>query len=195
MKRILDQIDMREDLYFLHQPQSFFCRCNLNHYMTQQASTHPPAKSDTCYLLFLQTIYANFDFHYSICHLKQPGLAFPPSASRISNSFDFIPMDVWGNFHILTINGERYFLKLCGWFYQTYLEFLINSKSECFSIFKDFYVFVETRFQIQIKSIISDIQRDHPLLYLHIHLTKKWGCGKETSISSQCGQSLADAML
>lgn len=61
-----------------------------------------------------------------------------------------------GNFYILIVHGEKYFLTLVDEFSRFTWIFLLTSKSDYFNIFENFSMYVLNHFQVSIKAIRID---------------------------------------
>jgi len=96
------------------------------------------------------------DFSCEICpRAKQPRLTFPSRTTNSSHCFELIHVDIWGPFSIPSNNRSRYFLTIvddysrCTWLY------LMQHKSETFTMLVHFFNQINHQFNIKIDQINS----------------------------------------
>jgi hypothetical protein len=95
--------------------------------------------------------------HCNVCNLsKMRRLPFPTSVHISLLPFDLIHCDIWGPFHVPTVNNQRYFLTIvddctrCTWI------FLMKLKSETRALLQSFFKLVQNQFSSSIKVLRSD---------------------------------------
>jgi hypothetical protein len=95
--------------------------------------------------------------HCKVCHIsKQKRLPFHTAVHFADLPFDLIHCDIWGPYHVPTIDQQRYFLTIvddctrCTW------VFLMKQKSETSPLIQSFFALIKTQFSISIKMARSD---------------------------------------
>jgi transposase InsO family protein len=95
--------------------------------------------------------------HCNVCNLsKMRRLPFPTSVHISLLPFDLIHCDIWGPFHVPTVNNQKYFLTIvddctrCTWI------FLMKLKSETRALLQSFFKLVQNQFSSSIKVLRSD---------------------------------------
>jgi hypothetical protein len=92
-----------------------------------------------------------------VCKLaKQTKLPFSHSTSTSGARFDLIHSDVWGPAPIESYNGFKYFVIFIDDFSRTTWLYLLKSKDEVFSRFKEFLCLIENQFNAKLKNFRSD---------------------------------------
>ena len=93
------------------------------------------------------------------CHTYQLSkftrLPFVNSQSRACKPFEMVHTDVWGP-TAESREGFKYFVLFIDDFSRVSFLYLMKSKNEVFTIFKDFHIHVKTQFQSHIKVLRSD---------------------------------------
>lgn len=93
----------------------------------------------------------------SICPLaKQTRNPFPLSSINTKAPFELIHVDIWGGYHVPTLDGARYFLTIVDDFSRCTLVYLLHHKSDTRRFLTTFINLVETQFESRIKIIRSD---------------------------------------
>ena len=112
---------------------------------------------------FLSSIVPNVshscnDTHTCIvCPLaKQKRLPFPNKNHLSSTSLDLLHVDIWGPYHVPTVEGYRYFLTLVDDYTRTTWIYLMKSKSDTRSLLTSFILMIQTQFHTMIKHLRSD---------------------------------------
>ena len=86
-----------------------------------------------------------------ICHYsKSVRLPFSSSLSKSTQAFELVHSNVWGLFSIV---GFKYFVTFTNNSSKVTWVYLLKSKGEVFSFFKDFHLMVATQFSTHIKII------------------------------------------
>lgn len=102
----------------------------------------------------------NFDDVNSFCDTcslaKFHRFPFQLSNSKSDACFDLLHMDLWGPFHIASINGEKYFFTIVDDSSRATWTYLIHSKVQVIDIVKNFVTMVKTQFGVNVKRIRSD---------------------------------------
>ena len=95
--------------------------------------------------------------HCKVCHIsKQKRLPFTTSVHIANSPFDLIHCDIWGLYHIPTVDNQKYFLTIvddntrCTW------VFLMKQKSETSSLIQSFFTLIKNQFSVSIKMIKSN---------------------------------------
>ena len=97
----------------------------------------------------------------TVCPLaKQKRLPFPHNNHLSHCAFDILHVDIWGPYHISTVEGYRYFLTLVDDCTRTTWIYLMKSKSETRPLLVSFITMIQTQFHALIKHIRSDNGQD-----------------------------------
>ena len=80
---------------------------------------------------------------------------FPSSFSKSTHTCEHVHSNVWGLFSI-SINGFKYFVTFIDDISKVTWVYLLKSKDEVFSYFKDFHMMVATKFSTHIKILRFD---------------------------------------
>ena len=92
-----------------------------------------------------------------VCPLaKQKRLSFPSSENIYSSAFELLHVDIWGPFHVPTIDEYKYFFTIVDDHTRVTWLYLLKTKSSVQTVFPDFLTYVETQFNAKVKSIRSD---------------------------------------
>ena len=95
--------------------------------------------------------------HCNICNLsKMKRLPFPTSVHIFLLPFDLIHCDIWGPFHVPTINSQRYFLTIVDDCTRYTWIFLMKLKSETRTLLQSFFKLIQNQFSSSIKVLRSD---------------------------------------
>ena len=147
-----------KDHYFLSHPSSSFFsskHCN-KFYLWHSRLGHPSLSRFNFFVKNSPNIKANKDFICEICpRAKQPRLPFSLRTTYSSHCFELIHVDIWGPFSIPSNNGSRYFLTIvddysrCTWLY------LMQHKSETFTMLVHFFTQINRQFNTKINQINS----------------------------------------
>ena len=112
---------------------------------------------------FLSSIVPNASYSSNdastctVCPLaKQTKLPFPNNNHLSLKSFDLLHIDIWGPYHIPTVEGYRYFLTLVDDCTRTTWIYLMRSKSDTRPLLTSFITMIHTQFHTVIKQIRSD---------------------------------------
>ena len=112
---------------------------------------------------FLSSIVSNASYSSNdaptctVCPLaKQKRLPFPNNNHLSLKSFDLLHIDIWGPYHVTTVEGYRYFLTLVDDCTQTTWIYLMKSKFDTRPLLTSFITMIQTQFQTMIKQIRSD---------------------------------------
>ena len=70
--------------------------------------------------------------------------------------FDVIYSDVWGPCEVHSISGHRWFVTCIDGFSRYTWLYLLNHKSDVFTVFKDLCALIESKFGNTIKVLRSD---------------------------------------
>ena len=122
-------------------------------------------------------------------------LPFPTSVHISLLPFDLIHCDIWGPFHVPTVNNQRYFLTIvddctrCTWI------FLMKLKSETRALLQSFFKLVQNQFSSSIKVLRSDNGLEFSMdeFYAHqgtIHQTSCIGTPQQNSTIERKHQHL-----
>ncbi|GAB2265073.1 hypothetical protein Dimus_037799 [Dionaea muscipula] len=96
-------------------------------------------------------------FNCNICHLaKQKRLSFPSNPHKVDNIFDLIHIDIWGPFHIHSVEGFRYFLTIVDDKSRYTWAYFLKAKSDVREVLPNYFSMVATQYGIQIKGVRSD---------------------------------------
>ena len=100
---------------------------------------------------------SNTSLHRPVCPLaKQRCLPFNSANHLSSLPFQLVHCDIWGPFHVPTIEGFRYFLTLVDNCSHGTWVYLFKTRSDAQDVVPKFFALVQTQFQVQIKSFRSD---------------------------------------
>jgi hypothetical protein len=112
-------------------------------------------------LSFIAKNFLNFSIRSNnACHIcplaKQSRLPFSPSTISSIKPFEIIHCDIWGRYRHPSLTGAHYFLTIVDDFSRFTWIFLMRHKNEAQSLLKNFFSFVRTQFETQIKTFRSD---------------------------------------
>ena len=100
---------------------------------------------------------SNTNLHCSMCpSAKQHCLLFPSSNNVSALPFKLVHYDIWGPFHVPTIEGFRYFLTLFDDCSRATQVYLLCNKSDAKEVVPRFFARIHTQFEVQIKGFRSD---------------------------------------
>lgn len=110
-----------------------------------------------------------------ILHYNTVTCALNPNKPEYSSkhAFQLIHMDLWGPFHYVTYNGERYFLTIVDDFTRATWVYLLHSKLDTLSMIKNFVILVETQFSTTIQIIRTDNEAEFFSNDCSVFLTSK----------------------
>lgn len=92
-----------------------------------------------------------------VCPLaKQKRLSFQSSENVSTSPFELFHVDIWGPFHVPTIDEYKYFFTIVDDHTRVTWLYLLKTKSSVQTVFPDFLTYVETQFNAKVKSIRSD---------------------------------------
>ena len=104
--------------------------------------------------------------HCEACHMaKQKKLPFPNSDSHALKIFDIIHVDIWGPFPVSSLHGHRYFLIVVDDHSRFTWVYIMQNKSETRKHLIRFINYVETHFNVKVKTIRSDNGREFTMTY------------------------------
>jgi transposase InsO family protein len=114
-------------------------------------------------MYFLSCVMPNFsliDKTDSVCNVcplaKQRRLPFVRHNHLSSSPFDLLHVDIWGPYHVPTVEGFIYFLTLVDDCSRTTWIYLMKLKSKARPLLESFITMIKTQFCSQIKLIRSD---------------------------------------
>lgn len=87
---------------------------------------------------------------------RQVKMPFFSSLRSTINVFDLIHIDTWGPYKTPTLEGFRYFLTIVDDFSRATWTYLLSTKSNAFTVLKQFLAMTERQFGKQVKTIRSD---------------------------------------
>jgi hypothetical protein len=147
-------------LYYLKATQNPRLAHHVHHtsHLWHQRLGHPSTAPVQFLSNKIPEIMCNPNHICNICPLaKQTRLFFSPSTSKSSNApFDLIHCDIWGPHKLPTQTGARYFLTIVDDFTRFTWIHLLKFKSETQDIIKSFFSWVQTQFNLPIKTFRSD---------------------------------------
>ncbi|KAI5330645.1 hypothetical protein L3X38_030043 [Prunus dulcis] len=147
-------------LYYLKATQNPHLAHHVHHtsYLWHQRLGHPSNAPTQFLSNKIPEIVCDPHHVCDICPLaKQTRLFFSPSTSMSSNApFDLIHCDIWGPHKIPTHTGARYFLTLVDDFTRFTWIHLLHFKSETQGVIKSFFSWVQTQFNLPVKTLRSD---------------------------------------
>lgn len=108
------------------------------HFVSEHVSN---VSSDSC-LTYLMAKFAKLPYSTSMSHSKVP--------------FKLVHIDIWGPYKVATIGLHNYFLTIVDDHSKAVWTYLLVKKSDAYSVFKSFIVFVKRQFQKDIKVVRSD---------------------------------------
>ena len=92
-----------------------------------------------------------------VCPLaKQKRLSFSSSNNMFLSAIDLLHLDIWGPFHVPTVDGYKYFLTIVDDCTRVTWVYLLKDKSSVITVFPEFLTFVETQFKTSVKAIQTD---------------------------------------
>lgn len=101
------------------------------------------------------------EFHCDVCELaKHTRVSFPISNKRSSHPFHLIHSDIWGP-TIPNISGACWFVSLIDDCTRVTWLVLLKQKSDVSIVIPNFYLMVQNRFGVKIKSFTTDNARDY----------------------------------
>uniref|UniRef100_A0A2N9F6B3 Integrase catalytic domain-containing protein n=1 Tax=Fagus sylvatica TaxID=28930 RepID=A0A2N9F6B3_FAGSY len=119
------------------------------------------------------------DFVCNICPLaKQKRLPFSNNNNLSSCPFDLVHVDIWGPYHVSTVEGYKYFLTLVDDCSRTTWLYLMKLKSEARPLLESFITMIKTQFGHQIKIIRSDNGQEFhmPSFYASLGMSQQHSC-------------------
>ena len=110
----------------------------------------------------------------SVCKLaKSKTLPFPSGAHRASTCFEMIHSDVWGISPVVSHAHYKYFVTFIDDYSRFTWIYFLKYKSEVFSMFKKFLMYVENQFQTSIRILRSDSGGEYMSHEFHEFLQQK----------------------
>jgi hypothetical protein len=95
--------------------------------------------------------------HCKVCHIsKQKRLPFTNFVHITAVPFELIHCDIWGPYHVPTLDNQKYFLTIVDDFTRCTWVFLMKQKSETVSLIQSFFTLIKTQFSATIKKIRLD---------------------------------------
>jgi len=82
-------------------------------------------------------------------HFYQSGVA-------TTSIFELVHIDIWGPYRVSTHKNCRFFLTLVDDFSRATWTYLLQCKSQAFTILKQFYAYIHTQFSTHFKAVWSD---------------------------------------
>ncbi|KAK9062936.1 hypothetical protein SSX86_020126 [Deinandra increscens subsp. villosa] len=103
------------------------------------------------------------DFHCESCQLgKHTRRPYPPKvSSRASTLFELVHSDIWGPCPTKTPLGFQYFVSFIDDYSRATWVYLLKSRSEVSSIFREFHSYVQNQFNTSIKTLRSDNAKEY----------------------------------
>ena len=93
---------------------------------------------------------------------KQTRTKFPKRVNnRAASLFELVHSDIWGPCRINSVLGFRYFIIFIDDHFRNTWLFLLKDRSELFSIFKNFYMEIQTQFGVAIHKLRSDNTQEY----------------------------------
>lgn len=83
-------------------------------------------------------------------------MSFTSLNNLASSPFELVHLDIWGSFHVLTVDGYRYFLTIVDDCTRVTWIYLLKDKGSVATVFPECITFVEKQYQTSIKSIRID---------------------------------------
>jgi len=100
---------------------------------------------------------SNKRFVCDTCHYaKQKRNSFPISTTSSSCCFELVHTDIWGPFSTASFSGDYYFLTIVDDYSRYTWLHLMSHKSHARKLLQDFCAYVQTQFNVCIKTIRSD---------------------------------------
>lgn len=87
---------------------------------------------------------------------KQARLPFPSSTSRASTMIEVVHLDLWGPFHVPTIDKKHYFLTVVDDHSRFVWVYLLQLKSETIVAIKNFLLMIKSQFDSHVKVVRLD---------------------------------------
>ncbi|XP_055807046.1 uncharacterized protein LOC129875845 [Solanum dulcamara] len=92
-----------------------------------------------------------------LCPLaKHTRMSFPVSNTKSSTVFDLMHLDLWGPFHVQTVDGYRLFLTIVDDHSRMTWIYLLKLKSDVVVVLRNFIQLIQTQFNKTIKVFRSD---------------------------------------
>ncbi|CAL8151775.1 unnamed protein product [Prunus armeniaca] len=143
-------------LYLLHQPldnsRAFQVNSPQNSLLWHQCLGHPSNQVLSC-------LFPSFVMDSNVCEVcqfsKQTRKPFASSLSKVDKPFELIHSDLWGA-PIESHDGYKYFVTFVDDLSRAIWLYLLKSKKEVVSCFKDFHKLIVNQFNSQIKVLRSD---------------------------------------
>ncbi|KAJ9550550.1 hypothetical protein OSB04_014595 [Centaurea solstitialis] len=106
---------------------------------------------------------SSINFHCESCQLgKHTRRPYPPRvSSRVSFSFELVHSDVWGPCPTKSTLGFEYFITFIDDYSRATWVYLLKSRSEVFTIFREFHSYVQNHFNSSIKTLRSDNAKEY----------------------------------
>jgi len=131
--------------------------------------------------------YIQFNDHKpcDACHYaKQHKLSFSHSNTRAKNIFDLIHVDIWGPFHIASVNGHRFSLTIVDDQSRFTWVFLMKIKSETREALYRFITLIHNQFNVTIKTTRNDNGSEflYTNLYNSLGIIHQTSCNKNSDV-------------
>ncbi|XP_062093439.1 uncharacterized protein LOC133799439 [Humulus lupulus] len=110
-----------------------------------------------------------YDNMCSICHLaKQKCLPFISHNNMSSAPFDLVHLDIWGPFHVISIEGYKYFLTIVDDHSRFTWVYMLKAKSDVQVIIPQFFSLIATQFSATIKVVRCDNAKELNLTSFYV---------------------------
>jgi len=102
-------------------------------------------------------------FHCESCQLgKHTRRSYPPKmSSRTDTLFELVHSDIWGPCPVKTPLGFQYFISFIDDYSRVTWVYLLKSRSEISSVFREFHSYVKNQFSTSIKTLRTDNAKEY----------------------------------